>query len=71
MARRAAGPHLGTVARALRVEPESRVRAALVRMLGPVATADDSAKALLRDVATTDDAEDVRRLAASLLTADE
>ncbi|MCP3063430.1 HEAT repeat domain-containing protein [Myxococcus sp. K38C18041901] len=67
MAQRVSGPHLRTVAQCLRTEPEPRVRAELVRMLGQVLTVEPLATELLRDVAARDDAEDLRRLASSLL----
>ncbi|MCP3104926.1 HEAT repeat domain-containing protein [Myxococcus sp. K15C18031901] len=70
MASRAARPHLGAVTAALRTEPDARVRAALVRMLGPLVGLEDAARSTLRDVASNDEAEDVRRLAAAFLDTD-
>ncbi|GEN11329.1 HEAT repeat-containing protein [Myxococcus fulvus] len=67
ISRRVSGPHLRTVAQCLRTEPEPRVRAELVRMLGQVLTVEPLAPELLRDVAARDDSEELRRLASSLL----
>ncbi|WP_141325254.1 HEAT repeat domain-containing protein [Myxococcus sp. AB025B] len=67
ISQRVLGPHLRTVAQCLRTEPEPRVRAELVRMLGQVLTVEPLAPELLRDVAARDDSEDLRRLASSLL----
>ncbi|MFY1828187.1 HEAT repeat domain-containing protein [Myxococcus fulvus] len=67
ISQRVSGPHLRTVAQCLRTEPEPRVRAELVRMLGQVLTVEPLAPELLRDVAARDDSEDIRRLASSLL----
>ncbi len=67
MAQRVSGPHLQSMATALRADSSEQVRLEVVRTLGGWRTVDNVAAALLRDVADNDASERVRRLAASML----
>ncbi|QSQ11960.1 HEAT repeat domain-containing protein [Myxococcus landrumensis] len=67
ISRRVAAPHLRAATQALRTEPVAQVRAQVVRMLGPLPTMEPLVLELLRDVASSDGSEDVRRLASSFL----